>query len=324
MPALITVSAGAPAPRCRRIRSGPRPAARVSPWPRRGRWRQTRGRIASLLLAESLTLALPAALLSLPVALLTMRGIASGVPGIPAAGVDVELSVAAMLVAVGAAVASALAFGLFPLRNLIRIDPGKALRTYSVRQTSSRGVMRFRAALATVQIALSMALLVMTGVFGRTLANIASIDLPLDVDSVVMLSVSSTGRSGDAASSLYERLDEELEAIPGVSAVASSTIRLLSIGGFEGRATVEGIATEPFGISMHPVSPDFLEMFGIEFVNRSPLSHIYLPAEFEGHPLRKDFPLLARRVKPWPGIVDVEPMPGTDDGGEGDGEEEAS
>lgn len=66
------------------------------------------------------------------------------------------------------------------------------------------------------------------------------------------------------------------------------------------------------------------EMFGIEFVNRSPLSHIYLPAEFEGHPLRKDFPLLARRVKPWPGIVDVEPMPGTDDGGEGDGEEEAS
>ena len=36
------------------------------------------------------------------------------------------------------------------------------------------------------------------------------------------------------------------------------------------------------------------------------------PAEFEGHPLRKDFPLLAREVKPWPGIVDVEPMPGED------------
>ena len=32
-------------------------------------------------------------------------------------------------------------------------------------------------------------------------------------------------------------------------------------------------------------------------------------AAFEGNPLRKDFPLLAREVKPWPGIVDVEPMP---------------
>ena len=37
------------------------------------------------------------------------------------------------------------------------------------------------------------------------------------------------------------------------------------------------------------------------------------PAEFEGHPLRKDFPLLAREVKPWPGLVDVEPMPGEDE-----------
>jgi NADH-quinone oxidoreductase subunit C len=62
------------------------------------------------------------------------------------------------------------------------------------------------------------------------------------------------------------------------------------------------------------------EMFGIEFFNRSPLTHIYLPTEFEGHPLRKDFPLLARRVKPWPGIVDVEPMPGGDDEGDGEGE----
>ena len=34
--------------------------------------------------------------------------------------------------------------------------------------------------------------------------------------------------------------------------------------------------------------------------------------EFEGHPLRKDYPLLAREVKPWPGLVDVEPMPGED------------
>ena len=43
------------------------------------------------------------------------------------------------------------------------------------------------------------------------------------------------------------------------------------------------------------------------------LRNMYLPMEFEGHPMRKDFPLLARIVKPWPGIVDVEPLPGGDD-----------
>jgi NADH-quinone oxidoreductase subunit C len=52
------------------------------------------------------------------------------------------------------------------------------------------------------------------------------------------------------------------------------------------------------------------EMYGIVFDGHPSLRHLYLPAEFEGHPLRKDFPLLAREVKPWPGLVDVEPMPG--------------
>ncbi len=52
------------------------------------------------------------------------------------------------------------------------------------------------------------------------------------------------------------------------------------------------------------------EMFGIRFAGHPDLRNMYLPTDFEGHPLRKDFPLLARIVKPWPGIVDVEPMPG--------------
>jgi NADH-quinone oxidoreductase subunit C len=52
------------------------------------------------------------------------------------------------------------------------------------------------------------------------------------------------------------------------------------------------------------------EMYGFVFDGHPSLRHLYLPMAFEGHPLRKDFPLLARVVKPWPGLVDVEPMPG--------------
>jgi NADH-quinone oxidoreductase subunit C len=54
------------------------------------------------------------------------------------------------------------------------------------------------------------------------------------------------------------------------------------------------------------------EMYGIDFRGHPNQIHIYLPGEFEGFPLRKDYPLLAREVKPWPGLVDVEPMPGED------------
>ena len=56
------------------------------------------------------------------------------------------------------------------------------------------------------------------------------------------------------------------------------------------------------------------EMYGIAFEGHPGLRHIYLPTDFEGFPLRKDFPLLARMVKPWPGIVDVEPMPAAFEG----------
>ena len=55
------------------------------------------------------------------------------------------------------------------------------------------------------------------------------------------------------------------------------------------------------------------EMYGFWFEGHPALRHIYLPTGFEGYPLRKDFPLLAREVKPWPGLTNVEPIAGEGD-----------
>ncbi|MBM3658588.1 MAG: hypothetical protein FJW95_03695 [Actinobacteria bacterium] len=73
---------------------------------------------------------------------------------------------------------------------------------------------------------------------------------------------------------------------------------------------------QPLVASWVPVYPgadwherETWEMFGVRFDGHPSLRQLYLPAGFEGHPLRKDFPLLARSVKPWPGLVDVEAMP---------------
>lgn len=61
------------------------------------------------------------------------------------------------------------------------------------------------------------------------------------------------------------------------------------------------------------------EMYGFNFDGHPSLRHLYLPGAFEGYPLRKDFPLLAREIKPWPGLVDKEPMPGEDAEGDEEG-----
>lgn len=55
------------------------------------------------------------------------------------------------------------------------------------------------------------------------------------------------------------------------------------------------------------------EMFGIMFDGNENLKPLYLPDDFLGNPLLKSFPLISREVKPWPGDVDVEGLPESDD-----------
>lgn len=48
------------------------------------------------------------------------------------------------------------------------------------------------------------------------------------------------------------------------------------------------------------------ELFGIVFDGHPHLVKLLLPEQFEGHPLRKDFALMTREAKPWPGGTEEE------------------
>jgi NADH-quinone oxidoreductase subunit C len=48
------------------------------------------------------------------------------------------------------------------------------------------------------------------------------------------------------------------------------------------------------------------ELFGIVFEGHPHLVKLVLPEPFEGHPLRKDFTLMSREAKVWPGAVEGE------------------
>ena len=48
------------------------------------------------------------------------------------------------------------------------------------------------------------------------------------------------------------------------------------------------------------------ELFGIRFEGHPKPVKLLLPEPFEGHPLRKDFALMSREAKPWPGAVEGE------------------
>jgi NADH-quinone oxidoreductase subunit C len=48
------------------------------------------------------------------------------------------------------------------------------------------------------------------------------------------------------------------------------------------------------------------ELFGIRFEGHPKPVKLLLSEPFEGNPLRKDFPLMTREAKPWPGAVEGE------------------
>jgi NADH-quinone oxidoreductase subunit C len=48
------------------------------------------------------------------------------------------------------------------------------------------------------------------------------------------------------------------------------------------------------------------ELFGVHFDGHPHLVKLLLPEPFEGHPLRKDFELMSRVAKPWPGAAEGE------------------
>jgi NADH-quinone oxidoreductase subunit C len=48
------------------------------------------------------------------------------------------------------------------------------------------------------------------------------------------------------------------------------------------------------------------ELLGIAFEGHPHLVKLLLPEQFEGHPLRKDFVLMTRVAKPWPGAAEGE------------------
>ncbi len=48
------------------------------------------------------------------------------------------------------------------------------------------------------------------------------------------------------------------------------------------------------------------ELFGVGFEGHPNLVKLLLPVEFEGHPLRKDFKLMSREAKEWPGEKEPE------------------
>jgi predicted permease len=223
----------------------------------------SRLRLLSLLLVETLLLAAAAALVSTPLTMSALRGIEAMLP--PSNRVfDLTLDGTVVAATIGLAVASMLVFGLIPALKLIRVDVNPARETQGTRQTGGKAAARFRATLTTMQIALSMALLMLAGWFAQSLANVARVDLGFRAESLAVFTIA-PGRNGYSQSqmtSLFTRLEEEISQIPGVTAAAAATVPLLDNSNWGANVSVEGFqatSETDTNVSQNFVSSKFFE-----------------------------------------------------------------
>jgi predicted permease len=203
----------------------------------------SRGRLLGQLLVESAMLAALGGILSLPVAVLTIAAITAFLPQTIANGLALEMNFAALAFAVLSTFAATLLFGLFPALRASRVDPIAATKGGARQVLGGYWATRTRAVLVTAQIAFSMVLLVLAGLFARNLGNIARIDLGIDIDSLVGFSVSPrvSGYSAEEAAGLYHRIEVALAAEPGVTAVARAAVPLISGADFESQFFIDEV-----------------------------------------------------------------------------------
>ena len=114
-----------------------------------------------------------------------------------------------------------------------------------------------------------------------------------------------------------DNLEERFEVICRVSSSRNADAVILSVSLDKDDAWLESLVPVYAGAAWH--EREASEMFGIDFPGHPNLIKLYLPQEFEGHPLRKSFALGARLAKPWPGTVDVEELPSTENTEAGEG-----
>ena len=225
-------------------------------------------RLLRLLLVEACVLGVLGSVGALVVSRITLNGLVAMMPAEDGATFAFQINTSVLLFTVALGLVTAVLFGLFPALHGVRTGIAAGIHAQSTRTSGSRSAKRFRASLATAQIALATALLATAGLFVLSLVNLARSELGIQREGLVTFRLSPylNGYSPERALALFERVEDELRGIPGVVAVTSSTMSVLASDSWNNNVTVEGFNAGPDGnttVSVTRTSLDYFRTLGI-------------------------------------------------------------
>ena len=164
-------------------------------------------------------------------------------------------------------VVSTLSIGLLPALRASRVDPRRHLSEGRT-ATEGRRRQRIRKSLAAAQIAGSVVLLVVCGLFLRSVQYLQAVDLGFDADRVLLVSTNPGAIGFDAARgrAFYASLDAALEALPEVESAAASMFVPFGTSNSTSYVAAEGqpVPSSTTGLftDRHPVTGDYFRTIG--------------------------------------------------------------
>jgi predicted permease len=223
----------------------------------------SRWALVKQLLTEGLLLASAGGALALAVAGTSIDALVRLLPG-DAAGQWLTAAIDGRLLGftMGLALASGVLFALVPALQASRADVADTLKNQATSVASAGGPARFRRAVVTAQMALSLLLIVGAGLFSTSLAHLMHVDLGFRSERLLTFSMDATlsrPRVADAVA-FYKDFQERLAAAPNVAGVAADAGGPFSGNNRGGNLTVEGYQPKPdedVDSSVEAVSPGF-------------------------------------------------------------------
>jgi putative ABC transport system permease protein len=182
-----------------------------------------RGRIVRQLLTESVLLSVAGAAIGVALAYMSVPALLALTPPGFRVYQDVRLDVTVLLVALSAAVATGILFGLAPAVSLARTDLVGAFKEDGTRSVGGRRAAWLRRTLVVSEVGLCMLLLVSAGLLVRTFIKMSAIDPGFDPTRLLTARMSLQGEryaTREAYTQFFAEGLERLRRIPGVRAAA--------------------------------------------------------------------------------------------------------
>jgi predicted permease len=233
----------------------------------------SRARLVRQLLTEAWIVALGGGVLGLLVARWTLDAMLAAIPqrAVATGFLTSELNLPVLAYCLAASLITGVLFGLYPALQATKPDVAPTLKDQGD-QMLAAGAKWFRGSLVAGQVAMSLMLLITAGLLVASLVKLTRVDLGINADRLITFGISPQLARYDSTKSLqfFERLEEKLGALPGVTMVSASTVPFLAGSTWNSSIVVEGYRAkgqEDSHSRLAEVGPGFFATMGIPLLS---------------------------------------------------------